>query len=983
GSFTTVGGQSISRLAHILADKTVDITFNPSPNSTVNALLLSGGVLYAGGAFTQIGGQSVGRVAALDASNGQILSGWLAALPVADNTVEALAIDGTTLYIGGSFANINSQPYSRLAALNAASGALLSFNPGTNSTVYGLAIDGSSLYVGGGFSQIAGQNRNYLAAVDKSTGALVSAFNPNANSTVYSVESRGGFLYIGGSFTQAGGQPRNYLAQLSLTNGTATTWNGNANSTVYSFKNGYAGGSFTQVGGQPRRYAAQINDNGTLNAWNPDVDSYVYSVAQSGNEVLLGGSFQNFRQRSRSYLAAFSLADNRFSDNWTASANSTVYAVRLRDASYLYVGGSFSQAGGQPRNGVAEINAQSGVASIWNPNVSGTVYDLQAVADSIYVIGSFTQASGQARKYAAAFLNTNHSTSTLLPWNPQLNSSGYSLSIAGKRILLGGPFSYLKHVDNYYLLALDKPSKLVLPWKPNPNTTVYSFTLDGSKLYVAGSFSQISGQPRKGLVRYDIAPAAANTLDIAWNASFTGSPTVYDTKVLNGIVYATGSFEENFVGNPRKHAAAFDASTAAVQPWNPRLSSGANVLGINGSDILIGGGFDFLKHESRSNLLIINEKTGLISSWNPAPNSTVYAMAHTGSSLLIGGSFTQAGNQPRNYLAEVNLDNGAATTWNPNLNNTVNDLALSGNKLYVGGSFTTAKGQTRNRLAAFDLGSDIPTGWAPSANAEVNAIEIAKDFVYVGGSFTTLNDLTRNRLGRLDSLTGAPDGWNPNANSTVYDIQSNSEELYVGGGFSQIANTNLRYLASFDLGSGGLRTWDALVNSTVYGLDVDDSLVSLVGLFSEAGGATSKYAAIVSRGAGVSIADFQLGSSASVVLNTDSLLYFGGGFTEAEGFPRARRIAVYRKNFFVSVDPLAPEALGLRIYPNPAREYLYLESEHSRVVGYRLTDLQGRILGTGSIEGSGSIRVADLPAGLYLLQMYDGLRSASAKVIVR
>jgi hypothetical protein len=60
GSFSV---QGLSNLVHILANKTIDISFAPNPNSVVNALHLDGSTLYVGGSFTQISGQTKNRLA--------------------------------------------------------------------------------------------------------------------------------------------------------------------------------------------------------------------------------------------------------------------------------------------------------------------------------------------------------------------------------------------------------------------------------------------------------------------------------------------------------------------------------------------------------------------------------------------------------------------------------------------------------------------------------------------------------------------------------------------------------------------------------------------------------------------------------------------------------------------------------------------------------------------------------------------------------
>jgi Domain of unknown function (DUF5122) beta-propeller len=59
GFFSTVGGVQRNNLAHVLADGSVDPAFNPNANFGVYALALSGSTLYVGGQFESLerGGQ--------------------------------------------------------------------------------------------------------------------------------------------------------------------------------------------------------------------------------------------------------------------------------------------------------------------------------------------------------------------------------------------------------------------------------------------------------------------------------------------------------------------------------------------------------------------------------------------------------------------------------------------------------------------------------------------------------------------------------------------------------------------------------------------------------------------------------------------------------------------------------------------------------------------------------------------------------------
>ena len=68
----------------------------------VNAIAVAGSVVYVGGSFTFIGGIVRNHIAALDVTTGEATA-WN---PNADREVLALAISGSTVYAGGEFDSI-------------------------------------------------------------------------------------------------------------------------------------------------------------------------------------------------------------------------------------------------------------------------------------------------------------------------------------------------------------------------------------------------------------------------------------------------------------------------------------------------------------------------------------------------------------------------------------------------------------------------------------------------------------------------------------------------------------------------------------------------------------------------------------------------------------------------------------------------------------------------------------------------------------
>lgn len=178
GDFTTVGGLVRNRIAHIKADKSVDVNFDPNVNGEIHALVRSGSILYIGGSFTTVSGQARNSIAAIDAATG-LATSWD---PNANSEVWALAVSDSTVYAGGYFTTIGGQTRNHIAALDSATGSATTWNPNANGAVYTLADLGygsTSIYVGGNFSTIGGQTRIGLAELYKSSGGATS-WNPRA-----------------------------------------------------------------------------------------------------------------------------------------------------------------------------------------------------------------------------------------------------------------------------------------------------------------------------------------------------------------------------------------------------------------------------------------------------------------------------------------------------------------------------------------------------------------------------------------------------------------------------------------------------------------------------------------------------------------------------------------------------------------------------------------------------------------------------------
>src|SRR5215211_2361904 len=146
---------------------------------------------------------------------------------VPDGEVKAVAVSGSTAYIGGNFARI--APYTGSSALfDATSGALEKPWPEAEGVVNAIVADGSGgWYLGGDFRSLGGVPRTDLAHVlpDRSVDPN---WAPTTDGVVRALAAAGagGLVYAGGDFSAANGQARASLASFSPDTGLLGSFTG-------------------------------------------------------------------------------------------------------------------------------------------------------------------------------------------------------------------------------------------------------------------------------------------------------------------------------------------------------------------------------------------------------------------------------------------------------------------------------------------------------------------------------------------------------------------------------------------------------------------------------------------------------------------------------------------------------------------------------------------------------------------------------------
>jgi len=81
--------------------------------------------------------------------------------------VQAIAVSGSDVYVGGDFAQAGGSPFNGIARWDGSSWYPL--GSGVNNDVSALAVSGSDVYVGEGFTEAGGSPANGIARWDGSS----------------------------------------------------------------------------------------------------------------------------------------------------------------------------------------------------------------------------------------------------------------------------------------------------------------------------------------------------------------------------------------------------------------------------------------------------------------------------------------------------------------------------------------------------------------------------------------------------------------------------------------------------------------------------------------------------------------------------------------------------------------------------------------------------------------------------------------------
>jgi hypothetical protein len=176
----------------------------------------------------------------------------------------------------------------------------------------------------------------------------------------------------------------------------------------------------------------------------------------------------------------------------------------------VYLGGSFQRVKGQPRQGLAAVDAATGEILPWTADMdSGYVEALLVRGNTLYVGGAFKRLGGRPSSSLGALDAT---TGLATDWNPGLTEWGVvtprvrALALVATTLYVGGTFASLGGEPRICLAAVDTPTGLATPWDPGLDGYAWTLEADGDRLIVGGGFNRAGGYPAEGVAAFTFAP---------------------------------------------------------------------------------------------------------------------------------------------------------------------------------------------------------------------------------------------------------------------------------------------------------------------------------------------------------------------------------------------------------------------------------------------------------------------------------------------
>jgi hypothetical protein len=851
GSFTNAGGVAVQNLA-----RWDGFGWNPvggGVDGEVRALTVDGANLWVGGSFSRAGTTSAGNLATWNEAN----KSWTAPDAGIDGTVRAILIVSGKPYVGGEFDGgiLTTDD----------EGAWVPAGDGVGGSVYALALNATDILVGGEFASTGGGAANNIARLQSTNWFALGA---GVDGAVHAIAVRAtNAVMVGGTFANAGSEKASCLAR----------WDGKAWSAVASV-NGtaefrsvealqvrggdmYVGGDFDATSGGIGNHVLKY-DGTNWSTLAAGVDATVRAFATNATGLFVGGEFQQAGGLVARGFAFWS--DTSDLQKVGTNLNGYVSAVFVASDTEVYVGGEFTRAGATNVSRIARWNGTN-----WFPLAEGVGGPIKALASNgseLFVGGSFTNAGGIAATNLARWNGAGWSAV-----GDGFNGPVHSLAVVGTTLIAGGSFTQVGSVPVANIARWDGNT-----WSPlgaGLNGTVESIVVRWNDIHVGGAFTASDATTLNHVARWD---------GRAWAALGEGvdGPVSALALTTSGDLVVGGRFAEAGAIRGANNIARWDGTQWSLLGIG--LNGSVRSLHVMDGEIFAGGSFNNaggLPVRNVARWIEANQAwTLLINLTNNGVDGNVFTVASTRTHVYLGGIFTATGG----ITNFARIPRTGWMTFGNGVGGTILTLATRDANVFAGGQFTYAGGVVANNVARW-TGNNW-TALGTGLNGAVNAVVVGQDgHVYAGGTFTNAGGVTTYRIARWDGFR-----WNPlgiGLDGPVLALAVQGTNLIAGGEFTRAGGFSASRVARWD----GTR-WSAIgsgCNDRVRALALGaDGRIYAAGDFTQAGGNAANRVAAWDGTRWAS-----LGTPATNGVNDTVLalavtadgLYAGGRFTAAGG----------------------------------------------------------------------------------------------------
>jgi len=221
GDFGNMSGVARTGIARLMADGSIDTTFDPgvgAPGGVYALAVQADNQVVVAGAFSGAGGGAYNYIARFRADGSLDTTFASGTGPDAPVRAVAVAADGR-IVLGGDFTKFNNVDRAGIARLNADGSLDTSFDPGTgvDASVWAVAVQpDAKVLVAGDFTEVGGVERLRYARLNPN-GSVDTGYEvgEGADALVRALAVQSDTaMAIGGDFTHANGLPRNRVARI-------------------------------------------------------------------------------------------------------------------------------------------------------------------------------------------------------------------------------------------------------------------------------------------------------------------------------------------------------------------------------------------------------------------------------------------------------------------------------------------------------------------------------------------------------------------------------------------------------------------------------------------------------------------------------------------------------------------------------------------------------------------------------------------------